>query len=342
MDTNKKLAVVLMNLGGPSGMSTIRAFLFNFFMDKNIIPLPQPFRYLLAQWISWTRSRGAARESYGHLNGTSPLLVNTQKQARALETALQKDFPAARVFVSMRYWHPLAGQMVQEVAAFRPDKVVLLPLYPQFSTTTVFSSLQNWRQAAKKHGLEIPTAEVCCYHTQPGFITASAELIRRELEAAPKKTRLLFSAHGLPQKNINAGDPYQWQCEQAAEDIVRQLNITGLDWKICYQSKVGKMRWTEPSLETALEEAADDNLGVLIYPLAFVSEHVETLVEINIEYRERAAHMGIPYYAQVPTVGTHPAFIGGLLEIVSAKVKNAANNRVCPPRFKKCYCGEKK
>lgn len=342
MTAGGKLAVVLMNLGGPSGTETIRPFLFNFFMDKNIISLPQPLRWLLAQWISRTRSKGAAKDSYGHLNGTSPLLANTQTQARALEALLQKDFPGARVFVSMRYWHPLADETVQEVAAFAPDKTVLLPLYPQFSTTTAFSSLQSWQRAVKKQGLDIPAAEVCCYYAEPGFIAASAELIRRELERAPKKIRLLFSAHGLPQKVVDAGDPYQWQCEQTAEAIVRALGVEGLDWQMCYQSKVGRLRWTEPSLETALEKAADDQLGVIIYPLAFVSEHVETLVELDIEYKERAEHMGLLHYGRAPTVGTHPAFIRGLADIVAAKVKNAVQSRACPPRCVRCYCGGKK
>ena len=342
MPSTQKLAVVLLNLGGPSSAAAIRPFLFNFFMDKNIIPLPKPLRYCLAKWISWRRGGGAASKSYGHLGGASPLLANTLAQAEALERTLREKATGARVFVSMRYWHPLAEQVVQEVAAFRPDKIVLLPLYPQFSTTTSFSSLQNWQQAAKKHGLELPTAEICCYPLNAGFITASVELIRAALQEAPKKTRLLLSAHGLPERVIKRGDPYQHQCEQTAAAIIRQLDIPGLDWQLCYQSRVGRLPWIGPSIEEALQKAAADKLGVVVYPSAFVSEHIETLVEIDIEYRQRARQMGIPYFARVPTVGTHPKFIEGLRDLVlRAAAADATSERTCPGRFNKCYKEEK-
>ncbi|MCE9507295.1 MAG: ferrochelatase [Alphaproteobacteria bacterium] len=339
MPSTQKLAVVLLNLGGPSSAAAIKPFLFNFFMDKNIIPLPQPLRYGLAKWISWRRGGGAAKKSYGHLGGASPLLANTIAQAEALERALQEKSPGARVFVSMRYWHPLAEQTVQEVAAFRPDKIVLLPLYPQFSTTTSFSSLQNWQQAAKKLGLELPTTEICCYPLNAGFITASVELIRAALRKAPQKTRLLLSAHGLPERVIRRGDPYQHQCEQTAAAIVRQLDIPGLDCRLCYQSRVGRLPWIGPSIGEALQKAAADRTGVVVYPCAFVSEHVETLVEIDIEYRQRAQEMGIPYFARVPTVGAHPQFIEGLRDLVL--YAPATSERTCPGRFNKCYKGAK-
>jgi ferrochelatase len=341
MPATQKLAVVLLNLGGPSSAAAIKPFLHNFFMDKNIIPLPKPLRYCLARWISWRRGGGAAKESYGQLGGASPLLANTIAQAEALERALQEKSPGTRVFVSMRYWHPLAEQTVREVAIFQPDKIVLLPLYPQFSTTTSFSSLQNWKAAAKKHGLKLPTAEICCYPVNPGFIRASAELIRSALKEAPQKTRLLFSAHGLPERIIKRGDPYQHHCEQTAAEIVRQLAIPELDWQLCYQSRVGRLPWIGPSIEEALQKAAADKTGVVIYPSAFVSEHVETLVEIDIEYRRRAQEMGIPYFAKVSTAGTHPEFIKGLRDLVLHGADGATGARICPDRFNKCYKGVK-
>lgn len=344
MASSQKLAVVLLNLGGPSGSAAIKPFLVNFFMDPYVIPLPWPLRYVLARWIAWRRSRGAAKEAYGRLGGVSPLLANTQEQARALERLLQKQHPTARVFVSMRHWHPQAEEAAQEVAAFQPERIVLLPLYPQFSTTTTLSALHNWHAVAQKLGLKAPTAEVCCYPTQAGFIAASANLIQSVLRAAPRKTRLLFSAHGLPQRNIKRGDPYQWHCEQTAAAIIRQLNMPQLDWKLCYQSKVGRLPWLEPSLHTALEEAADDKMSVIVYPLSFVSEHVETLVEIDMDYRHRAERMGIPYFAKVPTVGTHTLFIEGLRDLVLScleEMPHAASPRTrnCPTRFRQCFCG---
>jgi len=322
MPSTPKLAVVLFNLGGPSSAASLRPFLFNFFMDKNIVRLPKPLRYLMARWISWRRGNGAAKKAYERLGGVSPLLTNTLAQARALEQALQEKAAGARVFIAMRYWHPLAEQTVREVSGFQPDKIILLPLYPQFSTTTSFSSLQNWNDAAKKYGLKLPTAEVCCYPADPGFIAASAELIREELKKAPEKTRVLFSAHGLPERIIRRGDPYQKQCEQTAEAIVKELNLPEPDWRLCYQSRVGRMPWIGPSINQTLEDAARDKVAVIVYPLAFVSEHVETLVEIDIEYRQRARQMGIPYFAKVPTVGTHPGFIGGLRELVLSRAND--------------------
>ena len=336
-----KLAVVLFNLGGPDKEADIAPFLFNFFRDKNIIGLPNPLRYLLAAWISWSRGRGAAKESYALLGSKSPQLENTRAQAAALEDLLCKDGAAARVFVAMRHWHPLADEAVKEVLSYQPDKIVLLPLYPQFSTTTTLSALQDWRRAVQQAGLDVTTEAVCCYPTDAGFIAASVALIQEELRKAPPRVRLLFSAHGLPEKIIAAGDPYQNQCEQSAAAIIKQLNMPGLDWQICYQSRVGRLKWIGPSIEEALEKAAKDKVGVVIYPLAFVSEHVETLVELDIEYSLRAAAMGVHPFLRVPTVSVHPRFIGGLRELVNGAVNGVSRPRNCPETCGKCCHGEK-
>jgi len=334
---SQKIAVVLLNLGGPSKEADIAPFLFNFFRDENVITLPNPFRYLLAAWISWSRSRGAAKTAYAPLGNKSPLLENTLSQGKALERALQKDGAAARVFVCMRHWHPMADEVTKQVAAYRPDKIVLLPLYPQFSTTTTFSALQDWHRAAQAAGLQVPTESVCCYPVNAGFVAASAAMIQEELRKAPRRARILFSAHGLPEKIIRKGDPYQKQCEQSAAAIVNQMNVPALDWQMCYQSRVGRLKWIGPSVEEALQKAADDKAGVIVYPLAFVSEHVETLVELDIEYRNRAAAMGIHPFLRVPTVGTHPRFIEGLRDLVMGN--DRARN--CPLTFGKCCYGEK-
>ena len=333
-----KLAVVLLNLGGPSDEAAIKPFLFNFFKDKNIIGLPNPLRFLLAAWIAWSRGRGAAKEAYGAFGGKSPLLENTQAQERALEKLLKKDNSNVRVFVSMRYWHPMADQVVKEVAAYQPDKIILLPLYPQYSTTTSFSSIEDWNRAAQSAGLDVPTRAICCYPVNKGFVAASAELIEETPKMAPRGVRILFSAHGLPEKIIKAGDPYQQQCEQTAAAIMKQIDIPLLDWQMCYQSRVGRLKWIGPSIEEALQKAADDKLGVIVYPLAFVSEHVETLVELDIEYRHRAESMGIAPYLRVPTVSTHPLFIEGLRDLVTS----ADGPRNCLKTFCKCYREEKR
>jgi ferrochelatase len=316
---SSKIAVVLLNLGGPAQEADIAPFLFNFFMDKNIISAPLPLRYLIAKWIAYSRSRGAALTAYTHLGGKSPLLQNTQAQAAALEKLLRARGIEAKVFVSMRYWQPMAAAVALQVQEYQPDQIILLPLYPQYSTTTTGSSFQNWQAVADQIGLKTPTAKICGYPDHAGFIKASAVLIQNEIKIAPARVRLLFSAHGLPEKIIKAGDPYQAQCEQTAAAIVAELGIVGLDWQICYQSRVGRLKWITPSTEDALEQAASDRMSVVIYPLAFVSEHIETLVEIDIEYRERAKAMGIPYFGRVPTVGTHPLFIEGLADLILAE-----------------------
>ena len=231
----------------------------------------------------------------------------------------------------MRYWHPRAGQTAAEVAAFQPDEIVLLPLYPQYSTTTTGSSIAEWMEAIGRWSLLARTHMIRSYPTDAAYAAAQADLLKQTLaqaDAAP--VRILFSAHGLPQKVIDAGDPYQMEIEQSAIAIAHAAgfahpNQKMADWTICYQSKVGPMKWLEPSLDQELARAAADKVGVVILPIAFVSEHSETLVELDIEYRHRADALGITPYLRVPALGTHPAFIAGLAELVrtTAAAKSA-------------------
>jgi ferrochelatase len=328
-----KTAVVLLNLGGPLREADIRPFLFNFFRDRNVITLPNPFRFLLAAWISSTRSRGAAKKSYGELGGKSPLLENTQRQAKALQEALGGDM---RVFTCMRHWHPMSDEVVKEVSAWAPERVVLLPLYPQYSTTTTLSALEDWRGKAQAAGLP-PAAEICCYPIDGGFISASAALIAAEMKKAQGPVRLLFSAHGLPEKIVRKGDPYQQHCEQSALLIAQALGVQ--DWQMCYQSRVGRLKWIGPSIDEALVQAMADKVGVAVYPVSFVSEHVETLVELDLEYRHRAEELGIETYLRVPTVGTHPQFIAGLRDLVLSSLAGE-NGRNCPAGVA-CHRGRK-
>lgn len=347
----KKVAVVLFNLGGPDSKKSIKPFLFNFFMDKNIIRLPQPFRFLIACLIAIRRSKKEAGASYAFLGDKSPLLVNTQEQAEALEQKLNETAGIEfKAFVCMRYWHPIAKDIVQQVKEWGADKIILLPLYPQFSTTTTRSSFQVWDKEADRQNLDAPSSAICCYPFNEGFIRASAENIKTIFDVAKtdgvKNPRLLFSAHGLPEDIIRDGDPYQWQCEEAAAKIAKELGLHPSDWKICYQSRVGPKKWLSPSTEDALREAAKDNKAVIIYPHAFTQEHVETLVEIEIEYRHMAHEFGVPGFYRVSTVGTHPAFIDGLVRLVHESLDKKGTSaelktRICPPQFGRCCMEER-
>lgn len=342
----KKTAVILFNLGGPDSKESIRPFLINFFMDKNIIRAPFFVRYFLSRLIAHRRSKREAGVSYGELGDRSPLLENTMAQAEALTRVLNTDARNSyKTFVCMRYWHPMAPEVAQQVKDWAPDHIVLLPLYPQYSTTTSRSSFQEWDKACDEIDLLIPTASICCYPFDDGFITASAQRIKETYEQAIRDfaapPRVLFSAHGLPEDIIKDGDPYQWQCEEGARRIAEKTGIAGLDWQVCYQSRVGPKKWISPSTEEALEKAARDKVGVIILPHAFTQEHVETLVEIEIEYREKAQHLKVPYFYRVPTVSTHPAFIAGLANIVRREgyrtwVAPDTGKRLCPSTYCRC------
>ncbi len=353
---SKKIAIVLFNLGGPDCKNAIKPFLMNFFMDKNIINAPWPVRYLLAKMISIKRSKAEAGESYGELGDKSPLLDNTEKQSEALESFLndREDENSYKTFVSMRYWHPMAPEVVEKVKNWHPDKVILLPLYPQFSTTTSWSSLENWKKALSKFEINDQISMVCCYPKQTGFIEASAQNIAVEYKKAQnaghaENIRFLFSAHGLPEKIVKSGDPYQYQCEKTAEAIVDRLkdilNIEEIDWQSCYQSRVGRLKWIDPSLDDALDKAAKDNKSVLIFPHAFTQEHVETLVELDIEYKEMSEELGIDGYYRAHTVGSHPAFIDGLAELVNQHIDKQeisadGGECICPDMYGRCCMRE--
>lgn len=311
-----KIAVVLFNLGGPDSPEAVRPFLTNLFSDPAIITLPWILRAPLARLIAHRRAP-VAKAIYDHIGGRSPILEETRKQADALEIALREEGIQARAFIAMRYWHPFSDGAARDVKAFGPDKIVLLPLYPQFSTTTTGSSLKDWHRAARKAGLAAPCHEIRCYPCDDGFVRAMAARIRETLgNVDMKKWRLLLSAHGLPRKIIEKGDPYQQQVEQSAAAIVEALGITGLNWQVCYQSRVGPLEWIGPATDAEIRRAGADGKNVIVAPLAFVSEHSETLVELDIEYAKLARQSGVRDYRRAATVGTHPAFIAGLAGLV--------------------------
>jgi protoporphyrin/coproporphyrin ferrochelatase len=337
-----RMAVVLLNLGGPDGPESVQPFLFNLFNDRAIIGLPQPLRWLIAKLIS-TRRAPVARKIYEHLGGGSPLLANTEAQAQALERRLGAE---TAVFIAMRYWAPRARDTAMRVKAYRPERIILLPLYPQFSTTTTGSSLDDWRRAAESVGLDAPTSAICCYPTQRGFIEALAAAIRPALDAARAEgtPRLLLTAHGLPKKIVAKGDPYQVQVEETAAAVVKALGIADLDWTVCYQSRVGPLEWIGPATDDEIRRAGRDKVPLVVAPIAFVSEHSETLVELDIEYRHLAEQAGVPDYRRVPTVGIAPSFIVGLADLVrqAGSLKGSAiadgGHRLCPADGRGARC----
>jgi ferrochelatase len=310
-------AVVLMNLGGPDSPDAVRPFLYNLFSDKAIIRLPAPLRLPLAALIA-SRRAATARRIFAQLGGASPLLANTQAQAQALERELGDGY---RCFIAMRYWHPLTASTVSEVRQWAPDEIVLLPLYPQFSTTTTESSLARWQREARRQRLDAPTRHIRSYPALSGLIAVLATLTSDALDAASAEAnpiRLLFSAHGLPEKIVKSGDPYPREVATTAAALAQALDRPGLDAAVCYQSRVGPLAWIGPSVEEELHRAARDRVGVVVVPISFVSEHSETLVELDRDYRRLAERIGVPSYRRVPTVGADPRFIAALAGLVRA------------------------
>ena len=340
-----KTAVILFNLGGPDRLSSVRPFLFNLFNDPAIIALPSPLRWLIARLISWRRAP-IARKIYARMGGGSPLLPNTRAQADALGGALNREGREYRVFVAMRYWHPFSSEVARAVKAYAPDRVILLPLYPQFSATTSGSSLSDWERAARGAGLRKPTRAVCCYPTAAGFVAAVAKRVAAALETADREglghPRVLFSAHGLPKRLVEAGDPYEWQVERTVAAVVARLNVHNLEHVICYQSRVGPMEWLGPSTDDEIKRCGHLKRPCIVVPIAFVSEHSETLVELDVEYRQHAEESGVPRYIRAPTVSTDPAFIETLAGLVraaegeSSPIAAGPGETMCPERMVRC------
>lgn len=343
-----KLGIVLFNLGGPDGLDAVEPFLRNLFSDPAIISLPGIMRKPLARFMARRRAP-LAREIYRHMGGRSPIVEETNRQARALEVALGSPELEVKAVVAMRHWYPFSEAAAEMLRAFSPDRIVLLPLYPQFSTTTTASSFRDWDEASARAGLDVPSTCVCCYPANEGFISALAARIREAMDS-PKagiSYRLLLSAHGLPKRVVAKGDPYQWQVEQTGRALVDLLGIKGSDWTICYQSRVGPLEWLGPATDAEIRRAGQDGKGVVIAPIAFVSEHSETLVELDIEYGKLAAAAGVPDYRRVSTVGADAAFIEGLAGLVKAALRgsregrtciNDEGARICPGQFAHCGC----
>jgi len=336
-----KKAVVLFNLGGPDKLESVEPFLFNLFNDPAIISMPSFFRYPLAKFISKRRTP-IAKNIYKEIGNKSPILEFTQDQAKNLENNLKKEGDH-RCFVVMRCWHPRASDVIKKVKEYKPEEIILLPLYPQYSASTSGSSISEWNDLCEKENYKIKTKTVCCYPTESNFITSHVSLIKKTLQHVENNNfKLIFSAHGLPENKIKKGDPYQWQVEQTVKEIMSKLQTENLDYTISYQSRVGPMKWIGPSTDSEIIKYSKEKKGVVIVPVAFVSDHSETLVELDIEYKKLAEKNGCSFYKRVPALGIEKNFIKGLTELVlrSETIGNFVSSIMCPNKFVKCPCLE--
>jgi len=339
-----KKAVILFNLGSPDKLENVEPFLFNLFNDPAILNLPSFIRYPLAKLIA-NRRTPIAKKIYQELGGSSPILKLTEEQSFSLEQSLNKNDKDSeyKCFIVMRCWHPRAENVINQVINFNPEEIILMPLYPQYSAATSGSSIKEWNDVCKKNNLKVKTSTICCYPTDKNFIEAHKNEIVKKIKDL-NNFKLIFSAHGLPEKNIKKGDPYQWQVEQSVDKIVKLLNIQDLDWILSYQSRVGPLKWIGPSTEDIIVENSKLGKHIVLVPIAFVSEHSETLVELDIEYKELADKNGCKNYSRVPALGTNENFIKAMSNLIINKQEYNFNGEIFPPRtqcpnqFKKCPC----
>jgi ferrochelatase len=319
MERDQKVGVVLFQLGGPDSLDAVEPFLYNLFLDPDIIDFPfaKIARPALARLISTTRARKVKR-GYAAIGGQSPIVRWTARQRQALEEALQPSLDA-RVVVAMRYWHPFTQEALAELEKDSCRELVLLPLYPQYSKTTTGSSLNEWNRRFPASRLSsVPVKLVREFHRHPSYIAALVEQIESALKrfSDSRETHLLFSAHGVPVSVIQEGDPYQAQVEETTRRVLEE-GRWGLPHTVCYQSQVGSGRWLQPSIHDVIPRLAAQGVRkVLVVPVSFVSDHIETLHEIDREVREEAARAGIREFQMMPGLNDGPRFIRALADLV--------------------------
>lgn len=315
----RKIGVVLFQLGGPDTLEAVEPFLYNLFCDPDIINFPGSFlaRKPLAKLISTTRSKTVGKH-YAEIGGGSPIRRLTNDQAIALEAALKPHIPA-RVIVAMRYWHPTTQEAIAALESQPYDELVLLPLYPQYSLATTASSLKEWNRQYKAR---VPVRLIEHFYDHPDYIAGIVERIDSVLNTVsdPGSVVLVFSAHGLPMALVEKGDPYPKHIETTVQ-LVRQLGAWNNPHVLCFQSKVGPQKWLQPSLTGTIENLARDGVRrVLVVPISFLTEHIETLHEINIEAREHAESLGIHEFYTMPALNDSPLLIRGLADLVLRSV----------------------
>ncbi len=331
-----RLGVLLLNLGGPDQLEDVGPFLFNLFADPEIIRIPLPWLQRPLAWFISTRRTKKSQENYRQIGGGSPLRRITEAQAQALQNQLQQQashshnadssieqtsIQEARVYVGMRYWHPFTEEAIARIKRDRIENLVILPLYPQFSISTSGSSFRLlerlWVEDPKLDRIEYTV--IPSWYKQPGYLQAMAELIAQEIDqfSNPDGVQIFFSAHGVPRSYVEeAGDPYQQEIEECTALIMQTLNRPN-PHTLAYQSRVGPVEWLQPYTEDAIQKLGAQGVkNMVVVPISFVSEHIETLQEIDIEYREIAEHSGIHNFRRVPALNTHPLFIQAMAEMV--------------------------
>jgi protoporphyrin/coproporphyrin ferrochelatase len=326
-----RVGVLLLNLGGPDQLEDVRPFLFNLFSDPEIIRLPFPWLQKPLAWLISTSRAKKSQENYKQIGGGSPLRRITEEQAQALQSSLQAKGQDAQVYIGMRYWYPFTEEAIARIKRDRIEKLVILPLYPQFSISTSGSSFRLlealWQEDPALHQVEHTV--ITSWYDRPGYLQAMAQLIAQELDKFPNpdEVHIFFSAHGVPVSYVEeAGDPYQREIEECTALIMQTLNRSNAH-TLAYQSRVGPVEWLKPYTEDAIAELAATGVqNLLVVPISFVSEHIETLQEIDMEYREIAEEAGIQEFHRVPALNTHPVFIEDLADMVTDALNSPSVN----------------
>ena len=344
-----RVGVLLLNLGGPEKLEDVRPFLYNLFSDPEIIRLPFSWMQKPLAWFISSRRAATSQENYRKIGGGSPLLRITEEQATALQKQLESNGREAQVYVGMRYWNPFTEDAIARIKRDSISQLVVLPLYPQFSISTSGSSFRVleklWQEDPALE--EIEYTVIPSWYKHSGYLQAMAELIAEELDRFedPDRVQIFFSAHGVPVSYVTeSGDPYQKEIEECTELIMRTLNRPN-PHNLAYQSRVGPVEWLKPYTDEAIEELAEQGVkDLLVVPISFVSEHIETLEEIDIEYRELAESAGIERFHRVPALNTHPVFIADLADMVEEALENpniAFSDVVRPDKKMKMYPQER-
>lgn len=322
-----RVGVLLLNLGGPEKLEDVRPFLFNLFSDPEIIRLPSPVLQKPLAWLISTLRAKKSQENYLEIGGGSPLLKITQEQGEALNHRLQAMGATSEIYIGMRYWYPFTEEAIAQIKKDGIEKLVILPLYPQFSISTSGSSFrvleEMWQQDPALKAIDYTL--IPSWYDHPQYLEAMADLIRQELQKFenPDQAHIFFSAHGVPESYVSeAGDPYQKEIEECTRLIMKTLDRPNAH-TLAYQSRVGPVEWLKPYTEDALEDLGAQGIkDLLVVPISFVSEHIETLQEIDIEYKELAEEAGISNFQRVPALNTHPLFIESLANLVVDSLKN--------------------
>ncbi|EFN54521.1 hypothetical protein CHLNCDRAFT_24443, partial [Chlorella variabilis] len=326
----ERVGVLLLNLGGPDSLEDVQPFLYNLFADPDIIRLPSPVQFLqptIAQLVSTLRAP-KSREGYESIGGGSPLRRITEEQAAALRDSLCAKGINAHTYVAMRYWFPFTEEAMAAVKRDGITQLVVLPLYPQFSVSTSGSSLRLLERLLKEDPVltRVKHVVIPSWYQRPGYVRAMADLIVAELTsgAFPQdqldEVEIFFSAHGVPVSYIEEGDPYKEEMEECVQLVMAELQRRGVanSHTLAYQSRVGPVEWLKPYTDDSIRELANSGVrSLLAVPISFVSEHIETLEEIDCEYRELAEESGIEHWGRVPALNTNPTFIDDLADAVA-------------------------